>query len=110
MVPWVVVVNEKIVGFTGLLVEGDEADIEPMIVSEEYRNKGIGERLIEYVVEEAKLLQIRFLGLKPVARNIEAISFFVRSGFNIAGQVELFQDLRKDSQREWKNRNWLSWQ
>jgi len=100
--PWVIIVDDQIIGFTGLLAEGEGADIEPVIVSEKYRSQGIGKALIEYAIHEAKKMQIRFLSVKPVARNIEAISFFVKAGFNITGHIDLFQDLTADSKRQWK--------
>jgi len=100
--PWVAENSGYVVGLTGLLVEGEQADIEPVVVSEKYRNKGIGKALIEHAIGEAKKLKIRFLSVKPVARNVEAISFFVEAGFNIMGHIDLFQDLSANSEREWK--------
>ena len=100
--PWVAEDDGYVVGLTGLLVEGEQADIEPLIVSKTYRNKGIGMALIERAMGEAKKLKVRFLSVKPVARNVEAISFFVEAGFNITGHIDLFQDLLDSSEREWK--------
>lgn len=102
--PWVAEVDGQLVGLTGLLVEGEEADVEPVIVSSKYRNLGIGKILIKHIVQEAKNYKVRFLGVKPVARNVEAISFFVDAGFNIIGHIDLFQDLTLNSKREWKTR------
>lgn len=100
--PWVAEINKSVVGLTGLLIEGEEAEIEPVVVSDQYRNKGIGKALIEHAIGEAKKLKIRFLSVKPVARNVEAISFFVEAGFNIMGHIDLFQDLSANLEREWK--------
>ena len=44
---WVAVYDSKVVGLVGLIVEEEEAEIEPLIVSEAYRHKGIGEKLVE---------------------------------------------------------------
>ncbi|MFZ0966280.1 MAG: GNAT family N-acetyltransferase [Candidatus Bathyarchaeia archaeon] len=38
------------VGLVGLIVEGNEAEIEPLIVSKTYRSKGIGKQLIGTMV------------------------------------------------------------
>jgi GNAT superfamily N-acetyltransferase len=100
--PWVAEVDGHIVGFTGLLVEGEEADVEPVIVLSKYRNCGIGKTLVEHAVQEAKNYNIRFLSVKPVARNVEAISFFIDAGFHIIGHIDLFQDLSLNPKREWK--------
>lgn len=101
--PWVAIRDGEIVGFTGLLVDGEEADVEPVIVSKRYRNRGLGKALIEYAIHEAKNLNIRFLSVKPVARNVEAISFFTGAGFDIMGHIDLFQDLSNNSKREWRS-------
>ena len=83
-------------------MEGEEADVEPVVVSSKYRNRGIGKALIDHVVREAKKYNVRFLSVKPVARNVEAISFFVDAGFHIIGHIDLFQDLSLNPKREWK--------
>ena len=91
-----------VVGLTGLIVDGDEGEIEPVVVSPEHRDTGVGKTLVEYAVQKAKERKVRFLSVKPVARNIEAVSFFVNAGFDIVGHVDLFQDLHVESGREWK--------
>jgi ribosomal protein S18 acetylase RimI-like enzyme len=96
---WVAVQNSKVVGFVGLIVEGSEAEIEPIIVSKSHRRKGIGKRLIEAVVSEARKKGAHYLDVKPVARNIQAIKFLYKQGFNNIGHVDLFMDL---SNQIWK--------
>jgi N-acetylglutamate synthase-like GNAT family acetyltransferase len=100
--PWVAIINGQIVGFTGLLVDNIEAEIEPVIISKQYQHQGVGKLLVERVIKEAEELKVKFLNVRPVARNIEAISFFVKAGFNLIGHINLFQDLSKSSEREWK--------
>lgn len=58
--------------------------------------------MVKHAIEEAKKLNIHFLSAKPVARNVEAISFLIEAGFNITGQIELFQDLSPNVEKEWK--------
>ncbi len=89
---WVAVQNSLVVGFTGLIIKGNEADIEPLIVSKAYRCKGIGEQLIKTAINQARNKGIRFLNVKPVARNIHAIRFFHKQGFTNLGQIKLFID------------------
>jgi ribosomal protein S18 acetylase RimI-like enzyme len=50
---WVAVKNSQIVGFIGLTIKGNEADIEPLIVSKSYRGEGIGAQLIQVVINHA---------------------------------------------------------
>ena len=100
--PWVAVFDGQVKGLTGLLVEGEEAGVEPAIVSKKYRNQGVGTAMVKHVIEEAKKLGIRFLSAKPLARNVDVMPFLIKEGFNIIGQIELFQDLSNSPGKEWK--------
>lgn len=96
---WVASCDQHVVGLAGLIVKDKEAEIEPLIVSQPYRNKGIGTRLVETIIVEARKMGIRFLSVRPVARNVDAIEFFYDRGFMNMGHVELFIDF---SNRRWK--------
>jgi N-acetylglutamate synthase-like GNAT family acetyltransferase len=96
---WVAVHNSQVVGFTGLIIKGKGAEIEPLIISKSYRHKGIGKQLVETVINQARNKGIRFLNVKPVARNIQAITFFYEQGFTKLGRIELFIDF---SDYAWK--------
>jgi len=107
---WVAEVEGQVVALTGLLShshteEGDagmEGEVEPVVVSLAYRDKGIGTSLVEHVVEQAREKGVRFLSIRPVARNDRAISLYVRLGFSTVGAVELLQDLSSSYDRKWK--------
>lgn len=99
---WVTELDDQVVAFAGLIINWGEGEIEPVIVSSSYRNRGIGTMLIRHAIEEAKKMDIRFLSIRPVARNEKALSLFVRLGFNLVGHVDLFQDLSLSSDRKWK--------
>jgi GNAT superfamily N-acetyltransferase len=96
---WVAVRGSECVGLIGLILEGNEAEIEPLIVSKAHRGKGVGRRLIETAISEAKKRGARLLNIKPVARNAETIRFLHRRGFKNLGYIELFMDL---SGHSWK--------
>jgi len=100
---WVAEYESKVVGFTGLIVEGEEAEVEPLIVLHEYRNKGIGKALTDYCIEQAKKLNIRYLSVKPVARNESAIKYFYNAGFWSLGHIEMFMELPKQNPNKWKS-------
>lgn len=99
---WVAEVDTAVVGMAGLLVEGSEAEIEPVVVQAGYRAQGIGTQLIQKLTEEAKARGIRYLSVKPVARNVDAIRCFYRAGFSILGQIEMFVDLMPEKGSIWK--------
>jgi ribosomal protein S18 acetylase RimI-like enzyme len=100
---WIAGVDGQTAGFAGLFSHGEEGEIEPVVVASAFRNKGIGTRLVRYLVAEARKSKVRFLSIRPVARNKEALALFVRLGFNLVGHVELFQDLSPASERTWKS-------
>lgn len=89
---WVAIHDSEVVGLTGLIVKGEEAEIEPLIVSKAHRGKGIGKQLVKTVVSVVHNLGVRFLSVKPVARNVQAVRFFYRQGFKNLGHIELCLD------------------
>ena len=99
---WIAEIDNHAAGFAGLFSHGEEGEIEPVVVASGFRNKGIGTRLVRYLVEEARKRKVRFLSIRPVARNKEALALFVRLGFNLVGHIDLFQDLSETSTRKWQ--------
>jgi ribosomal protein S18 acetylase RimI-like enzyme len=87
---WVAVINTNIVGLTGLILDGEEAEIEPLIVSQPYRYRGIGTKLLDTAISEAQLKGAKILSVKPVIRNLKAIQFFHKQKFRNLGCIELF--------------------
>jgi N-acetylglutamate synthase-like GNAT family acetyltransferase len=100
---WVAEADGTVCGLVGLIVRGEEAEVEPIVVSVTHRGCGIGQRLLARARQEAEALQVRFLCVRPVARNAEAMAFFYGAGFQFLGQVELFMDLSSSSERIWED-------
>jgi GNAT superfamily N-acetyltransferase len=99
---WVAVLDGDVVGFASLIHNGDEAEIEPVVVASTHRGQRIGQALVSRVIEEAKKLGVLCLGVKPVARNRDAISFFYEAGFRTLGHVHLFMWFGESSSDMWK--------
>ena len=100
---WVAEASTAVVAMAGLLVDGKEAEIEPVIVRVGNRSQGIGTQLILRLVEEARARGVRSLSIKPVARNAEAIRCFYQAGFTKLGHIEMFMDLMPKKDVEWKS-------
>ena len=94
--------NDELVGMVSLIPNDQQAEIEPIIVRSDCRGRGIGQTLINHTIEQAKKLDVLCLSVKPVARNLEAISFFYDSGFRAMGQIELFMWIGESTPCEWK--------
>jgi ribosomal protein S18 acetylase RimI-like enzyme len=99
---WVATHGGEAVGFVSLIVEGEEAEVEPIVVTAGQRDRGVGEELLRHAVQEARRLGVLVLSVKPVARNTEAISFFHEAGFTTLGHIQLFMWLGPSSPGQWK--------
>ena len=99
---WIATAGDGIVGLVSLIQEGEQAEVEPIIVSSQHRGRGIGQELLNHAIEQAKRLGVLCLSVKPVARNEEAISFFYDAGFKILGHIQLFMWLDSATPDQWK--------
>lgn len=99
---WLAVDDGVAVGLVSLIVKGEEAEVEPVVVSSRRRSMGVGRMLIDHAVEQARKLGVLCLSVKPVARNEKAVSFFHDSGFNTLGHLYLFKWLGPPIPDQWK--------
>jgi GNAT superfamily N-acetyltransferase len=91
---WVAESRGRVIGLTGLLDRGTSGEVEPVVVAEAARNRGIGGMLISRVVEEARARGHEYLAIRPVARNVAAVRRFHAAGFRTLGEhVDLTMDL-----------------
>lgn len=100
---WLAESGGEVIGFTSLIQNGEEAEIEPVVVSSGHRGKGVGEKLIKHAVEEARKLKVLCLYVKPVARNKDAVSFFYDCGFKTVGHIQMFMWLGESVPDMWKD-------
>ena len=95
---WVAEARGTVLGLCGLLVAGDEAEVEPIVVHPTHRRGGIGRLLLERAVAEARQHHgLRYVNVRPVARNTEALRFFARGGFGLLGRFELSLTLTEEA-------------
>lgn len=99
---WVAIAGDKIIGLVSLIRDGEQAEIEPIVVASQYRGRGIGRELLSHAIEQARSSGVVCLSVKPVARNEEAITFFHEAGFKTLGHIQLFMWLGPDSPGQWK--------
>jgi len=87
------------VGFcTGLVIKSicyknKRMDIETLYVKEEYRQKGIGEKLIKYLEEEALLRDIKHFHIITNDENINAIKLYEKNKYKKTGEILLDKTL-----------------
>jgi GNAT superfamily N-acetyltransferase len=99
---WVATSGEEIVGLASLIQDGEQAEVEPIVVSSQHRGRGIGQELLNHAIEQAKRSGVLCLSVKPVARNEEAISFFYDAGFKTLGHIQLFMWLVPPLPGQWR--------
>ncbi len=99
---WVAEMDGRVVGMAGLIVEGGEAELEPLSISQVFRGTGIGHQLATAVIAAARAAGMPLIKVKPAARNAPAIRFFHDLGFDTVGQIELFLDFSPQADRRWQ--------
>lgn len=92
---WVAEREGSVVGFAGLIVRGNQAEVEPVVVATDARGQSIGRTLVRAVVDVARTEGFAQVKASPVARNAQAIGFFHQLGFTALGHVELLADFRR---------------
>ena len=78
-------ISGEIVGFAGIKVILDEADIMNIVIKKTYRNQGIGTLLLENLILLAKDLNISTLFLEVNEQNKPAIHLYEKLGFEKLG-------------------------
>ena len=98
---WVAGSQDRVVGLTGLFDHGTSAEVEPVVVTEAARNRGVGRTLIGCVVQEGRARGFEYLAIRPVARNVAAVQRFYAAGFRtLGGHLDLTMDL-SERRHEW---------
>lgn len=77
--------NNKIIGFAGIKIIIDEADIMNIVVKKKSRNKGIGSLLLEKLIDLSKSLNLTSISLEVNEKNISAISLYKKFNFKEIG-------------------------
>lgn len=91
---WVADLDGRVVGLTGLFDRGTSGEVEPVVVTERMRGRGVGRLLIGRAAAEAADRGHEYLAIRPVARNVSAIQRFHDAGFRtLGGHVDLTMDL-----------------
>ena len=94
---WVAESNGHPVGLCGLLRDGDETELEPIVVRADARRRGTGAALVAHALEISRTVGATYFNVRPVSRNVEAIAFFRRQGFDLLTRTELSMQLARGS-------------
>lgn len=93
----------KILGSCGVIQALDEGDITNVVVAKESRGKGIGTKMLSYMMAEGEKNGITAYTLEVRVSNAEAIHVYEKLGFVSAGIRRNFYDKPKeDANIMWK--------
>lgn len=77
--------NEEIVGFAGIKVILDEADIMNIVTRKNFRNLGIGGLLMKKLLDLSRSLGVKRITLEVNEENFSAIHLYEKFGFKRIG-------------------------
>ena len=73
--------QNEIIGFAGIKIIIDEADIMNIVVKKSYRNNGIGSLLLENLILISNKNNLNFINLEVDCKNTIAINLYKKFGF-----------------------------
>ena len=77
--------NSEIVGFAGIKIAGDQADVMNIVTKKTYRRKGIGTLLLNSLISICKDLNLTSIFLEVNQNNYPAIILYESIGFKKIG-------------------------
>jgi GNAT superfamily N-acetyltransferase len=90
---WVAEHGGQVAGFIGLMLDGRAGEVDPIVVTEPMRGKGIGRALLAKVAEEARRRGLHRLTISPPVGDVTALRTLHSSGFATLATVTLSFDL-----------------
>lgn len=75
--------NNKIIAFISYSIIYERAELNYIVVDEEYRRKGIAQKLLDFVLADLKNNMVENFSLEVNVNNKNAISFYLKNGFEI---------------------------
>ncbi len=83
---FVSVIDSKVVGYIGITVTVDEAYILNVAVLPEYRGQGIGDKLVDKVLDYGSKNNLQFVTLEVRPSNTPAVNLYTHKGFTEVGR------------------------
>lgn len=88
----------EIIAYAGIHVILEEAYITNIAVLPAYRQKGIGTKLLSYIIKHASKLGATYITLEVRTSNVAAISLYKRFGFHTVNiRKNYYQDIGEDA-------------
>lgn len=102
----VALADGKVAGCCGYTESCREATIDNVVVSEEFRNKGVGQRMLEELIAEGETAGIEAFTLEVRVSNSPAIHVYEKFGFRSEGiRPGFYEKPREDALIMWRRGN-----
>lgn len=75
-------IKNKNIGFISYSIIYERAELNYIVVSEDYRLKGIGQKLLNFCIEDLKKNKVKTISLE-VNKNNKAVNFYLKNNFKI---------------------------
>jgi GNAT superfamily N-acetyltransferase len=85
--------EDGVIGLIGLILVGRTGEVNPVVVTQRHRSRGVGSALLDHVAGQAKRRGLRQLAIIPDSRNLAAIKTLYGAGFDLLASVRLTMDL-----------------
>ena len=89
--------ENKMVGFAGVKIVIDEADIMNIAVKKDFRRQGIATLLLNHILTICKVKAIKTIHLEVNEENFSAISLYQKFGFEECGRRKQYYDNKYDA-------------
>lgn len=101
---YVAVSDDKVIGYAGIWNIIDEGHITNIAVHPDYRNLGVGNRLLDTLIKACKERNIFSLTLEVRKSNIKAQRLYEKHGFIVEGvRKKYYSDNDEDALIMWKH-------
>lgn len=90
-------ISGEIVGFAGIKIILDEADIMNIVVKKDFRNNGIGALLLDYLISYSKNIDLKTITLEVNEINIPAIKLYEKFDFEKLGIRKKYYNGKNDA-------------
>lgn len=89
-------------GYAGVWYITDEGHITNVCIHKKYRKLGFGKKVVDFMIEKAKINKINHMTLEVRKSNISAIKLYEKKGFKIAGvRSKYYSDNNEDALIMW---------
>jgi GNAT superfamily N-acetyltransferase len=83
-----------VIGLIGLVLGSHrQGRVDPVVVADDWRGRGVGRALLRHVADEARRRTMTGLAITPDSRNVDAVRCLHASGYDVLASVTLVLDL-----------------